>query len=205
MRGRNSNGSRAHPRVCGENCAVPVEEGEDLGSSPRVRGKHGLTIHTTPCIGLIPACAGKTHSPLTTSYMLTAHPRVCGENLMILVRIGRKAGSSPRVRGKRPRPIQRPHPSGLIPACAGKTWVCGVPSRRSRAHPRVCGENRSQEIRVGDGSGSSPRVRGKRNSHRRRPQRARLIPACAGKTHAHPNHRPSPRAHPRVCGENRVH
>ena len=161
-----------------------------------------MTIHTTPCIGLIPACAGKTHSPLTTSYMLTAHPRVCGENLMILVRIGRKAGSSPRVRGKRtltPTTVQAP---GLIPACAGKTACIECVGYGARAHPRVCGENSGGRPSRARTSGSSPRVRGKPAYRRQVRGHARLIPACAGKTSYYRRTRRRTEAHPRVCGEN---
>ena len=39
LRGRNSNGTRAHPRVCGENSRVLKVEYSPEGSSPRVRGK----------------------------------------------------------------------------------------------------------------------------------------------------------------------
>ena len=50
--------------------------------------------------------------------------------------------------------------------------------------------------------GSSPRVRGKPCSRTCRPRRARLIPACAGKTGGRPRRRAGRAAHPRVCGEN---
>ena len=59
-RPRNARLNWAHPRVCGEN----VEPGEfylaNVGSSPRMRGKHqGLCKHGLN-LGLIPAYAGKT-------------------------------------------------------------------------------------------------------------------------------------------------
>jgi len=49
--------------------------------------------------------------------------------------------------------------------------------------------------------GSSPRVRGTRRGGRRRGERFRFIPACAGNTNHRRggNHRPA--VHPRVCGE----
>ena len=97
--------------------------------------------------------------------------------------------------------------------------------RRSRDHPRVCGEHSaslassvrsmgsSPRVRgtlsdprwCGTSSkevtGSSPRVRGTQvrvgSSHERR----RIIPACAGNTGCSTTRRRSRQDHPRVCGE----
>ena len=54
------------------------------------------------------------------------------------------------------------------------------------------------------GLGSSPRVRGKRDSAQRRGGPRGLIPACAGKTRPHRWRPRSTGAHPRVCGENAI-
>ena len=69
-----------------------------------------------------------------------------------------------------------------------------------RAHPRVCGADRSPRGYVQPRWGSSPRVRGRPPGSRSNPPASGLIPACAGQTRlwrrrpgAHP-------AHPRVCG-----
>ena len=66
----------------------------------------------------------------------------------------------------------------------------------------MCGENAATNPIICPQSGSSPRVRGKRTGRWWCPRRARLIPACAGKTT--PTCSPAARtsAHPRVCGEN---
>ncbi len=50
-------------------------------------------------------------------------------------------------------------------------------------------------------SGSSPRARGTRLPDRRRDDRDRFIPACAGNTHPIRRARPSASVHPRVRGE----
>ena len=91
---------------------------------------------------------------------------------------------------------------GLIPACAGKTYSLVVMMWTSRAHPRVCGENRTATPRASKADGSSPRVRGKQLGSAEVDNLAGLIPACAGKTVQAflPAH--APEAHPRVCGEN---
>ena len=56
--------SRAHPRVCGENCGRCFALVALCGSSPRVRGKLGDFIFESHALGLIPACAGKTLNDL---------------------------------------------------------------------------------------------------------------------------------------------
>ena len=71
-----------------------------------------------------------------------------------------------------------------------------------RAHPRACGENPARCRGGSRTEGSSPRVRGKRPGWPSQPGHFRLIPARAGKTWVTAWPTPSPRAHPRVCGEN---
>ena len=71
-----------------------------LGSSPRVRGKRDDDL-AHPCgARLIPACAGKTGRPSSTTSAPWAHTRVCGENSGLVLGVGTEGGSSPRVRGK---------------------------------------------------------------------------------------------------------
>ena len=113
-------------------------------------------------------------------------------------------GSSPRVRGKRGRRHRPLQHRRLIPACAGKTVLCSHRMCPWEAHPRVCGENSLTEISSKLTTGSSPRVRGKPSLSIGNPRGDRLIPACAGKTRGHFPNRYSVRAHPRVCGENRL-
>ena len=74
--------------------------------------------------------------------------------------------------------------NGLIPACAGKTYACGARESNGRAHPRVCGENSISARTKSVQSGSSPRVRGKREAEALAKDSSGLIPACAGKTKA---------------------
>ena len=173
----------AHPRVCGEN-EVGTKVTADLeGSSPRVRGKHVRHWRGLACAGLIPARAGKTRAlPCTRPYGW-AHPRACGENRAVSMRVDVRGGSSPRVRGKLRGVAGCGGVHGLIPARAGKTRLRILLTRSARAHPRACGENGHAEDPVGP--------------------RGCLIPARAGKT-AHTGTPCTPNtAHPRACGENR--
>ena len=65
-----------------------------------MRGKHWEKAPYIYEGGLIPACAGKTYQEYGSQSLISAHPRVCGENLAPAVLAFGYAGSSPRVRGK---------------------------------------------------------------------------------------------------------
>ena len=114
-------GTRAHPRVCGENCIIFPAPPGIAGSSPRVRGKLRATQEGGALFGLIPACAGKTRECGAPIAPPRAHPRVCGENQVQVLKARVHDGSSPRVRGKQRRGARPSDARGLIPACAGKT------------------------------------------------------------------------------------
>ena len=131
----------AHPRVCGENEAAVELFMAHAGSSPRVRGKRCLREGRPWRSGLIPACAGKTHTRRYATTREPAHPRVCGENRISCSTMTSALGSSPRVRGKRRGRNDCRDRCGLIPACAGKTIQISGCAGPLRAHPRVCGEN----------------------------------------------------------------
>ena len=167
-----------------------------------MRGKLGRSREQLAHVGLIPAHAGKTDPCRHCPYPRRAHPRMCGENLTICFQRFRASGSSPRVRGKQILGFKDSSQKGLIPACAGKTAEPLAVPDLNTAHPRVCGENGRRRRSLMPNPGSSPRVRGKRCARFRPGSRSGLIPACAGKTFAVTDIHPSPKAHPRVCGEN---
>ena len=78
-------GCPAHPRVCGENSNNFTKTLQRLGSSPRMRGKRELNRLEPGRFRLIPAYAGKTSVRSMFAPVAWAHPRVCGENSMILI------------------------------------------------------------------------------------------------------------------------
>ena len=187
----------------GENYERKTGQPITSGSSPRGRGKLRPGVWPRPVHGLIPAWAGKTEGWEAGGGAIRAHPRVGGENDVVLPSSVRLWGSSPRGRGKPAHSAQRPH----APV----------------AHPRVGGENRNTRILGNKLGGSSPRGRGKlptRAPHTSEPDgsspRGRgkllrlttttrflgLIPAWAGKTWLAPGRERRQRAHPRVGGEN---
>ena len=132
----------AHPRACGENGVSCFDRLSRSGSSPRVRGKHPIRSALADNLRLIPARAGKTDARTVAYIRFGAHPRACGENVDHVIKPIGDAGSSPRVRGKQDVKLHDLTGPGLIPARAGKTGGRPWRSRRPRAHPRACGENR---------------------------------------------------------------
>ena len=156
--------SAAHPRVCGENWRATLTGSRAPGSPPRVRGKRQIDGVDADRGRLTPACAGKTRAPLALPKNSSAHPRVCGENLLMRFRNDSHLGSPPRVRGKPHRRDRRAVRGGLTPACAGKTTTRLLRRLSFRAHPRVCGENVKSVYDWVKNLGSPPRVRGKRHA-----------------------------------------
>ena len=111
----------AHPRAGGENAMTPRVRSRLAGSSPRGRGKRGMTGATSLSPGLIPARAGKTDRRCEPARQGWAHPRAGGENTARASTLVRMIGSSPRGRGKRKCFLHVLGVRGLIPARAGKT------------------------------------------------------------------------------------
>ena len=70
-----------------------------------------------------------------------------------------------------------------------------------RDHPRVCGEKSQKDIDQLYRTGSPPRVRGKVHGYVFDNARARITPACAGKSNPVPFRCSRSGDHPRVCGE----
>ena len=136
---------------------------ECVSAHPRVGGENPrLPLRRRAVARLIPAWAGKTRHGQGWHVRRRAHPRVGGENHGQVCAWAEDVGSSPRGRGK---PHARRSPRDrrrLIPAWAGKTHCLSPSEVRGAAHPRVGGENMPMKTVVTNGSGSSPRGRGKR-------------------------------------------
>ena len=174
----------------------------DTGSSPRGRGKLGISQADLARLRLIPARAGKTRRSGSLSPPPSAHPRAGGENNLRASPGHCSRGSSPRGRGKPtgpPRPASKPR---LIPARAGKTTSQRRSGHARTAHPRAGGENNTCLRASVDTAGSSPRGRGKLVVLPTPPFWFGLIPARAGKTGRVSIHLRLAWAHPRAGGEN---
>ena len=179
--------------------------GSPHGSSPRLRGALGMWRSEIQTLRLIPASAGSTDWPPMPRRSRSAHPRVCGEHEAREIARRVFGGSSPRLRGARLSWRCQKDRFGLIPASAGSTGGSMSPAGGLGAHPRVCGEHHE---RIHSGSldgGSSPRLRGARDTLDLHRHTVRLIPASAGSTRECFSAWFPAGAHPRVCGEHGGH
>ena len=172
------------------------------GSSPPTRGKRSGLGGGADRAGIIPAHAGKTRLRASWAWRTWAHPRLRGENPIIVACRLPAAGSSPLTQGK-PMPfIGNSHPKGIIPAHAGKTRRKPVQHDRHRDHPRSRGENTSVKPKSKIAWGSSPLTRGKHAPVWSAHAGHGLIPARAWKTGPTPTRAKPSKAHPRSRGEN---
>ena len=150
-------------------------------------------------------------------FLIKAHPRSRGENALPSDPALARRGSSPLSWGKPRIQSTISFDIRIIPAHAGKTVRCVVPTRSATVHPRSRGDNApgiasaswfqgSSPLTRGKltggqstprASGSSPLTRGKPCDCGRRRHSRGLIPAHAGKTvadrgHARRGHGSSP-------------
>ena len=194
---------RVYPRVCGGTALTMLSPTGMPGLSPRVRGNLSPpTDHQQP-EGSIPACAGEPRIGADGKAPNRVYPRVCGGTAAMNSSPVAAAGLSPRVRGNPSQAVWRWRRWGSIPACAGEPRVETQKALVRRVYPRVCGGTQPTALRVGDGFGLSPRVRGNPRGHQAVLPRVRSIPACAGEPATGPRARYSGRVYPRVCGGTR--
>ncbi len=106
-----------HPRVRGEQMAMPASLPIMPGSSPRARGTGNVQRSDVPRHRFIPACAGNSRTQDCCRSVSSVHPRVRGEQTRWLIGMLIQCGSSPRARGTAPAPA--PATLWFIPACAG--------------------------------------------------------------------------------------
>ena len=190
-----------HPRGCGEHGVPMATCTSCMGSSPRMRGALHPLGRLVDRIGIIPADAGSTASPLALMRSEWDHPRGCGEHPASMCRPRIRTGSSPRMRGALLRAQLHVDHGRIIPADAGSTVSYPVAYLRIQDHPRGCGEHSGGRTCDGDDGGSSPRMRGAQQPLRRQVLGSGIIPADAGST---PPARATAcwcRDHPRGCGE----
>ncbi|VEJ29245.1 Domain of uncharacterised function (DUF2825) [Rothia dentocariosa] len=129
----------AHPRGCGEHCAISYRRSAIRGSSPRVRGTSALLGRAFEYEGLIPRVRG-TYSGAAVS--------------------DKNRGLIPAGAGNIITPHAHPSFMWAHPAGAGNMLVWLARMLVPRAHPRGCGEHASSESSYDLREGSSPRVRG---------------------------------------------
>ena len=92
------------------------------------------------------------------------------------------SGSSPRMRGALHAKLKAEGFRRFIPAHAGSTYGPGGWPLPLPVHPRACGEHARLHWWFAGTGGSSPRMRGARDTLRLQPLYVRFIPAHAGST-----------------------
>ncbi|RYQ51536.1 hypothetical protein PG1604B_1278 [Bifidobacterium pseudolongum subsp. pseudolongum] len=174
-----------HPRTCGANPMTIEPMSTQSGSSPHMRGKRTQWTRRSVRRRIIPAHAGQTRNRHGRNSTKTDHPRTCGANGSGRACNAPFAGSSPHMRGKRPRAASH------------------APTQRPRTdHPRTCGANGKPATATREGYGSSPHMRGKPAVLRSERGAQRIIPAHAGQTPWGMARRSGTSDHPRTCGAN---
>ena len=138
---------RDHPRGCGENRYSCSRRRSRRGSPPRMRGKLAVRPLGRHQERITPADAGKTSDSNAVYGASKDHPRGCGENNNPQSKTQNRAGSPPRMRGKRICFSVRAQQTGITPADAGKTFTAAKRTRFEQDHPRGCGENKEKEER----------------------------------------------------------
>ena len=157
-----------HPRACGEHVYLAGLMRQLEGSSPRMRGAHDVVRYDGLLAGIIPAHAGSTLEAPQALPASWDHPRACGEHLWLPWSSSPRLGSSPRMRGAPMYDVARERLNGIIPAHAGSTASLLTRTTTYRDHPRACGEHSPDGATKTMRKGSSPRMRGARESKSRR-------------------------------------
>ncbi len=88
-----------HPHVCGEHGIGTNGMNKKRGSSPRVWGTLSTCQPEFEAIRFIPTCVGNTLARKQQRHLLSVHPHVCGEHLILGGSFCWIDGSSPRVWG----------------------------------------------------------------------------------------------------------
>ena len=200
-RGR-AHGTTDHPRACGANFAGNEAGWARAGSSPRMRGKHLAAVGDAVAVRIIPAHAGQTAYRSQGPSRPSDHPRACGANEARLASESHAFGSSPRMRGKPAARSRRVMRVRIIPAHAGQTSAAARAGWSRPDHPRACGANVLTLHLHHAASGSSPRMRGKRQMATLMSSTQRIIPAHAGQTSRRNSSCYRQPDHPRACGAN---
>ena len=86
------------------------------------------------------------------------------------------------MRGKHVKRMSEKRDLRITPAHAGKTCPPLWYIYSIEDHPRACGENRNNLHIYNPGTGSPPRMRGKRSDDLEKAAYVRITPAHAGKT-----------------------
>ena len=103
----------------GERGSADGLSGPASGSSPHARGTPEYNPKNRAWSRFIPACAGNAIDSGSVSGLVTVHPRMRGERVMMAARDSDRFGSSPHARGTHSIDTEEVFYARFIPACAG--------------------------------------------------------------------------------------
>ena len=152
-----------HPRSRG---VYYTERGDDKvqeGSSPLARGLHTADRPGRGAVRIIPARAGFTRRPSTSTLRDRDHPRSRGVYARACLGAVSAAGSSPLARGLLGEDHLSAAVVGIIPARAGFTHATSWRSACLPDHPRSRGVYMRSPVVFCHQRGSSPLARGLRS------------------------------------------
>ena len=193
--------SSVHPRMCGERFLRLRIMCRYVGSSPHVRGTHGVELTPSVVIRFIPACAGNARWPKLPEPDSAVHPRMRGERQKILDERTGESGSSPHARGTHSGVFGLGVNARFIPACTGNARQALPAQGRNAVHPRMRGERLPTLPYEAEPIGSSPHARGTPSHSARSHPAARFIPAYAGNALGNSLNTARETVHPRIRGE----
>ncbi len=172
-----------------------------LGSPPPTRGKGFFRVRRLQTLGITPAYAGKSDTPLCIICQSKDHPRLRGEKQLNLTDEELPIGSPPPTRGKdwNVSPISTLY--RITPAYAGKSVTLVEIERYKGDHPRLRGEKLLLIEGYHTSLGSPPPTRGKVLRRLALLQSEGITPAYAGKSSPASLAGNFPWDHPRLRGE----
>ena len=133
-------------------------------------------------LGIIPARAGFTSTPISMRAFAWDHPRSRGVYIIAVIHIADVLGSSPLARGLLWCYQCHAGHWGIIPARAGFTSPMNKSVQTAQDHPRSRGVYLSMITGVASAGGSSPLARGLLSGRFPMGFRCGIIPARAGFT-----------------------
>ena len=150
------------------------------GSSPHGRGTDCQVIVFATCVRFIPAWAGNSRNTRVALSTLSVHPRMGGEQGVLMTQITTPGGSSPHGRGTGSWVFSLAARPRFIPAWAGNRASSSGAAPLFPVHPRMGGEQSCFGSGFSVGSGSSPHGRGTGLFFINMRLFLRFIPAWAG-------------------------
>ena len=193
-----------HPRTYG--ATRHKSPGENLlkGSSPHLRGNHHHHRLRHARNRVIPAPTGQPRARCRCCGAPRGHPRTYGATIGGGVSHLTISGSSPHLRGNPYFEAVGDRSEGVIPAPTGQPVTATDPEGLDRGHPRTYGATSTSSPVMPRATGSSPHLRGNRETLAGVLRALRVIPAPTGQPRPGCPTAPGRAGHPRTYGATRV-